>query len=414
MAIFGLSKASFNLIAAHWAASYSRTHILALGWLISLISPLLILRATAWSDVLWSTLFFGAAQGILTSTSVIMLMDRVSNRQRGVLNGVLECTIYVSLAAFTLLSGWIEEVHGYRPVICYVSAVVSIAGLLSTACITDTRALVKAEEQKMAAAAEADDTTNPLITPTPSSSPPRSPTSHPVDIPQPDNPSPPTTTLPPDSSDLSTLSALSRCFHRPHLLALIFAGFCNNFDDGVIWGSLPAFFAQQDMPTHLITVLLTVYPLVWGLLQVATGMMADRHGRKAMIVAGMCCQSSSFLLMFLTSYHHRQLEPATGISATSLPFLSNLLACVVLGIGTALCYPVLQASLSDSVPPKQRASTLGVYRLCRDSGYVGGGLLSGVVADWLDLNTVVLGLSGLLMCAAVYGQLRLTPDRNPK
>ena len=409
VAIFGLSKATFNLVSAQWAGSYSRTHILALGWLISLISPLLILRATSWSHVLWSTVFFGAAQGLLTSTSVIMLNDRVTNRQRGVVNGVLECTIYVSLAAFTLVSGWIEEGYGYRPYICYLSGAVSLLGLLSTSIIADTRALVKAEEQKLAAAAEADDAINPLL-PTPSAAfPPRSPSSHPVDVAE--SSTPPSSL---DSSDVSTLSALSRCFHRPHLLALIFAGFCNNFDDGVIWGSLPAFFAQQNLPTHLITALLTVYPLVWGLLQVVTGIMADRYGRKSMIVGGMWCQSSSFLLMFLTSHHHHLLAPPAGVTATSLPFLSHLLAAVVLGIGTALCYPVLQASLSDSVPPKQRAATLGVYRLCRDSGYVGGGLLSGVVADWLDLNTVVLGLSGLLMCAAVYGQLRLTADRNPK
>ena len=132
-----------------------------------------------------------------------------------------------------------------------------------------------------------------------------------------------------------------------------------------------------------------------------------------MIVGGMWCQSASFLLMFLTAQYVQRVAPASAITATSLPFLAHALAAVVLGIGTALCYPVLQASLSDSVPPKHRASTLGVYRLCRDSGYVAGGLLSGVVADWLSLNTLVLGLSAMLMCAAMYGQLRIT-DRNRK
>ena len=417
VAIFGLSKASFNLIAAQLASTHSRTSLLVVGWLISLLAPIGLLLATTWSHVLLSTLFFGSAQGILTSCAVIMLNDRVGSRQRGAVNGVLECVIYCSLAVWTMVSGWVDEVWGYRPWICYLSIVVSVVGMAVTALITDTRALVKAEEAK----AQDDDDREQrqqLIPTTPSS--PSLPPSPTIDVLANGSTSAPlSASSPATDSDpsLSTISSLLRCWRRPHLLALIFAGFCNNFDDGIIWGSLPAFFTESRIPPHLSTVLLSLYPLVWGVLQVGTGVAADKYGRKVLIVGGMCCQSAAFLLMYAVSVGGEWLVPSASLPAgvqwldwQSSVYVLYVVACVLLGVGTASCYPVLQASLADSVAARQRASTLGVYRLCRDSGYVAGGLLSGVVADVVSLDVMVLCLAGLLASAAVYGQARLTRD----
>ena len=426
VAIFGLSKASFNLIAAQLASSHSRTTLLIGGWLVSLIAPVVLLLASTWSHVLLSTLFFGSAQGILTSCAVIMINDRVGSKQRGAVNGLLECVIYCSLAVWTMVSGWVDEVWGYRPWICYLSVVVSVAGMALTALITDTRSLVKAEE----ATAQDEDSSSErqqLLSPSSPIMSPRlnaastqsAPLPLPIDMPSNGTQSPATASASTTDSDpsMSTVSSLLRCWRRPHLLALIFAGFCNNFDDGIIWGSLPAFFTASRIPPHLSTILLSLYPLVWGVLQVGTGVAADRYGRKLLIVGGMCCQSAAFLLMYGVSVGGEWLVPSVSLPAgvlwlewQSSVYVLYLVACVLLGVGTAACYPVLQASLADSVSARQRASTLGVYRLCRDSGYVAGGLLSGVVADVVSLDVMVLCLAGLLASAAVYGQARLTRD----
>ena len=431
VAIFGLSKASFNLVAAQLASQHSRTRLLLSGWLLSLLAPIGLLAAETWSHVLLSTLFFGSAQGILTSCAVIMINDRVASRQRGAVNGLLECTIYCSLAVWTMVSGWVDEVYGYRPWICYLSMLVSCVGAALTVLIADTRALVKAEEAK--AQDDSSSERQQLLHNSPSIAPitsPRataaaksttSPPPPPLHIDVPSNGSssssdPVSSTAEFDPS-LSTVSSLLRCWRRPHLLALIFSGFCNNFDDGIIWGSLPAFFTSSRIPPHLCTVLLSLYPLVWGVLQIGTGVAADRYGRKLLIVGGMCCQSAAFLLMYATSVGGEWLIPSASLPPgvqwldwQSSVYLLYLAACVLLGVGTAACYPVLQASLADSVSARQRASTLGVYRLCRDSGYVAGGLLSGVVADVVSLDVMVLCLAGLLASAAVYGQARLTRD----
>ena len=270
------------------------------------------------------TLFFGSAQGILTSCAVIMINDRVGSKQRGAVNGLLECVIYCSLAVWTMVSGWVDEVWGYRPWICYLSVVVSVAGMALTALITDTRSLVKAEE----ATAQDEDSSSErqqLLSPSSPIMSPRlnaastqsAPLPLPIDMPSNGTQSPATASASTTDSDpsMSTVSSLLRCWRRPHLLALIFAGFCNNFDDGIIWGSLPAFFTASRIPPHLSTILLSLYPLVWGVLQGCTGVAADRYGRKLLIVGGMCCQSAAFLLMYGVSVVGEWLVPSVSLPA---------------------------------------------------------------------------------------------------
>ncbi len=57
------------------------------------------------------------------------------------------------------------------------------------------------------------------------------------------------------------------------------------------------------------------------------------------------------------------------VQATSLWLLLHvsdyglwLLAALLLGIGTAMVYPTIQASISDVAEPNWRASAMGVYR----------------------------------------------------
>src|SRR5262249_42168712 len=53
---------------------------------------------------------------------------------------------------------------------------------------------------------------------------------------------------------------------------------------------------------------------------------------------------------------------------------------VLQGVGTAMVYPTLLAAITDHTHPTSRATSLGVYRFWRDSGYAIGALLSGIVA----------------------------------
>jgi MFS family permease len=142
------------------------------------------------------------------------------------------------------------------------------------------------------------------------------------------------------------------------------AGLVNNLNDGMAWGLFPLFFAAAGLSVGQIGVLAAVYPGVWGLGQLATGWASDRLGRKWMIVSGMWLQAAGILLTAAT----RSLTPW-------------LLGAGLMGLGTALVYPTLLATVGDSAHPSWRASAVGVYRLWRDLGYAAGAILAGVTAD---------------------------------
>lgn len=84
-----------------------------------------------------------------------------------------------------------------------------------------------------------------------------------------------------------------------------------------------------------------------------------------------------------------------------------LIAAILLGLGTAMVYPTLQASISDVAKPKWRASSMGVYRFWRDSGYAFGGIFAGLLMDILNVDWA-MGLVALLpLIAGLIAAIRL-------
>jgi len=77
------------------------------------------------------------------------------------------------------------------------------------------------------------------------------------------------------------------------------------------------------------------------------------------------------------------------------PMLAGIVSAVVLGLGTAMVYPALIASISDHAHPSWRANALGTYRFWRDLGYAAGALLAGILADALGLTTTVIAAAGM-------------------
>ena len=142
-------------------------------------------------------------------------------------------------------------------------------------------------------------------------------------------------------------------WRKPYLFGITQAGLVKNLNDGVAWGIFPIFFASQGLDLKRIGMLVAIYPLVWGTLQLATGWASDLVGRKPLIVIGMVLQGVAFSL--------------TGGSDS---FGAWIGAMSLLGLGTALVYPALLAAIGDAVPAGERATSLGVYRFWRDTGFL--------------------------------------------
>ena len=154
------------------------------------------------------------------------------------------------------------------------------------------------------------------------------------------------------------------------------AGLVNNLNDGMAWGLFPLVFAAANMSLERIGMLAAIYPATWGVVQLGTGALSDRVGRKWLIVSGMWLQAAAIVVVILSD---RFVWYATGLT--------------LLGVGTAMVYPTLLAAIGDVALPSWRASSVGVYRLWRDLGYAIGALLAGITAD-------VVGLAGAMWFVA--------------
>jgi MFS family permease len=168
------------------------------------------------------------------------------------------------------------------------------------------------------------------------------------------------------------------------------AGFVNNLNDALAWGVFPLFFVSRGLSLEEVSVLAAVYPLVWGALQMATGWASDSIGRAPLIVAGMLMQGAAISLV--------------GFGEG---FGLWLIAVATLGVGTAMVYPVLLASISDNVHPESRATFLGVYRFWRDAGAMAGALSAGAIADAFGFEASIQAVAVLTAVSGVVAAMAL-------
>ena len=343
---FGLVKAGTNFFAGRLGDRYGRKPILVLGWLVAIPVPFLIMWAPSWGWIVAANVLLGINQGLAWSTTVIMMIDLAGPRRRGLAMGVNEFAGYVAVAVSALATGYIAQAFGLRPEPFYLGIAFAAVGLgLSAAFLRETRGHAQTEAGLAGAAGDAE-------TPVPGT---------------------------------RGLLALS-IWRHPALSSASQAGLVNNLNDGVAWGLFPLFFAASGLGLSDIGWLSFIYPFTWGVLQLWTGAWSDRVGRKRLIAGGLLIQAL-----------------ALGAIAMTNGFAGWLGAAALLGVGTAMVYPTLLASVGDVAHPSWRGSAVGVYRLWRDSGYAVGGVMAGTLADAFGMRVaigavaVLTGLSGLLV-----------------
>jgi MFS family permease len=351
---FGLAKSLTNLGAGAFAERVGRKRLLVLGWLLALPVPLLIAVAPSWAVIVAANALLGVNQGLTWSMTVVMKIDLVGPRQRGLALGLNEAAGYGGVALAALATGLLAAELAARDVLVVAGFVIAgIALFVSLFFVRDTGRHVDVEQAAHAGG---------------------------VDLEPP---------------------ALRRAFaeasfRSPALRSCSQAGLVNNLNDALAWGLVPLFLASNGVSVAEIAVVAGIYPGVWGVGQIAAGAWSDRVGRKPLIVSGMLIQAV-----------------ALGGLAASEGFAAAAVAAVALGVGTALVYPTLIAAISDQVAPVARASTIGVYRFWRDMGYVAGGLLVGVAADVASFEGAIALVAGLTAVSGLWVWLELPREELP-
>jgi MFS family permease len=341
---FGVVKAITNLFAGRLGDKLGRKPVLTAGWLVALPIPILIILAPSWGWVIFANVLLGINQGLCWSTTVIMKIDLVGPKQRGLAMGLNEFAGYLAVSLSALATGYIAATYGIRPYPFYPGFLFAILGLLlSVFFVRETRPYTRLEAQTASSANGEQE------------------------------------------EQLSFKEVfLLTSWKNKTLFSISQAGLVNNLNDGMIWGLLPLFLAGYGVPLERIAILAAMYPAVWGISQLFTGALSDRIGRKWLIAGGMFMQAVGI-----------------GLVVIGRSFGTWLAGVFLLGLGTAMVYPTLLAAISDVAHPVWRGSAVGVYRLWRDLGYAIGALMAGLIADALGIPAAIAAIGGLTLFSSL-------------
>lgn len=336
--VFGITKAITNYYTGALANKFGRKNLLILGWCIAIPIPFILMYAPNWNWIMFANVLLGINQGLTWSSTVVMKIDLVGEKDRGFAMGLNEFAGYLSVAIVAFLTGWVASEYGLRPYPFYIGIVLVALGLLfSIFFIKDTRQHVAKESKS------------------------------------------------------NTIPLLKNIFwdttwKNNNLGSVSQAGLINNLNDGMIWGVFPLLLAAKDFDLQQIGLITAVYPAVWGLGQLFTGKMADKYAKKSMLFWGMLLQGIT-LLLFVFAHEMYQ----------------YIILSAILGWGTAMVYPTFLASVAENTNPKDRAKSIGIFRLWRDLGYAFGAILTGIIADYYNLEyaIVLIGVLTLLSSAVI-------------
>jgi MFS family permease len=330
---FGFVKALLNLYAGKWGESYGRKPVLVVGWVTALPLPVILILAPNWAWITVGNVLLGINQALTWSMAVNAKIDLAGPDQRGLAVGIDEAFGYTGVAAGTWITGVIAARTALRPEPFYFLAVVVVlALLLSALLVRETLQYAKSE-------GDAEDT----------------------------------------DADLPFWEVLRRATYGDRtLFAAAQAGHVENFVDTLVWIAFPLFLLSQGLTIEQFAVVEAVH-LGAYFLQILTGGLADRMGRRPPVLGG----------MFLA-----------GAGVLGMTLVNGLVSWIVLsgtaGVGMALLYPNLMTVPGDACHPSWRATGMGVYRMWRDAGYGVGAIVIGATMEFASIESA-FHVTGLLM-----------------
>ena len=253
--VFGISKAAANFFMGKMANKIGRKRLLILGWLFGLPVPFLLMYAPSWNWVIFANVLLGINQGLAWSSTVIMKIDLVGQKDRGLAMGINEFAGYLSVGIVAFLTSWIADNYGLRPYPFYIGIGLAVAGFLgSIFLIRDTQSHLANEEKES------------------------------------------------KQKTLKNLFWQTSILH-PNLGSISQAGLINNLNDGMVWGLLPLFLITKDFGLEEIGIVVGVYPAVWGLGQLITGKMGDHFCKKDLLFWGMLLQAIALVgILFFQNF----------------------------------------------------------------------------------------------------------------
>jgi MFS family permease len=245
--VFGITKAITNYYTGTLANRFGRKNLLVIGWLFALPVPFLLIYATNWNWIIAANIFLGINQGLAWSSTVVMKIDLVGEKDRGFAMGLNEFAGYVALAAVAFSTGWIASEFGLRPYPFYIGIGIAVIGLLASwIFVRDTHKHVLLESSSSRA------------------------------------------------TKFKDIFWQTSWKHK-NLGSITQAGLVNNLNDGMVWGLFPLLLVSKGFDLHYTGIIVATYPAVWGFGQLFTGKLADMYCKRTLLFWGMLMQGIALL-----------------------------------------------------------------------------------------------------------------------
>lgn len=251
--VFGITKAITNYFTGALANKAGRKNLLVIGWIIGLPVPFILMYASNWNWIVAANILLGINQGLTWSSTVVMKIDLVGPKQRGLAMGLNEFAGYIAVALVAFLTSYVAAKYGLRPYPFYLGVALAFLGLVSSwLWVKDTRQHTDVE--------------------TATSKTPR----------------------------LKNIFWQTTWQHK-NLGSVTQAGLVNNLNDGMVWGLFPILLASKGFSLQQIGLVTAAYPAVWGVGQLFTGKMADVFQKKRLLFWGMFLQGVALLLLLVSN-----------------------------------------------------------------------------------------------------------------
>ncbi|MCW3081026.1 MFS transporter [Segetibacter sp.] len=344
---FGTTKAITNYYTGYFANKFGRKKLLVIGWLFALPIPWMLMYAPSWSWIIAANILLGLNQGLAWSSTIVMKLDLAEDKDRGLAMGLNEFAGYFAVGMVTFLVAYLASTYGLRPYPFFVGVVFSIIGLVMSIFF------IKDTRTHMTAAAVTAGS----------------------------------------EGELKNVFWGTTLYNK-NLSAVTQAGLANNLNDGMLWGLYPLLLHAKGFSVAQVGLITAIYPACWGIGQLFSGRLGDYLPKKKLLFSGMFLQAFTLLAL-----------------STASAFEFFIVLSVILGIGKAMVYPIFPAAIAENSHPKQRAQSIGIFRLWRDLGYPIGAILTGVLADVFSLQIAIIIVGSITLASAFVIQTRMRASR---
>jgi|SRR5581483_847472 len=340
IAVYGLARFSTAIPAGQLSDWVGRRPTLALGGLVSAAGNLWCAWASAYPEFIVARFVAGAGAGLILTTGQVVLADITTPERRGRTISIYQGTFLFAVGIGPFPGGVIAEHFGLAaPFIAYGGASL-LATLVAWFAVSETRNWGEGAMPK----------------------------GHPARIPY--------------AKQFRVLTA-----QIGYLLVSVISLMHAVVRTGGLFAIIPILgTARLGLSVGAIGAAIMLGSLFGLAAAYPAGWLADRLGRKPVIVAATVMTGASMLLFcFASSY-------AVFVAAA-----------IVWGVASSVGGAAPAAYAADSAPPGMNAAAMSIYRMTADAGYVIGPLALGVIVDLHGpVAALLLAAAALVLVGAAF------------